>query len=100
MKKRPTISDSLHIGKSSAGWKFLFHNVNKYNSFDSELELHTFLQWKEFLESNKDIVILNEYDEEISVKDFLNLVEEKQKEKNGEYSKDIDGYRFVDGEFF
>ena len=70
VKKKPTISDPLHIGKSSAGWKFLFQEVNKYNSFDWDLEIHTFEQWKEFLKNNNEIVILNEYDEEVSVKDF------------------------------
>ena len=96
VKKKPTIREPLHIGKSSAGWKFLFQEVNKYNSFDSDLEIHTFEQWKEFLENNNEIIILNEYDEEISVKDFLDLVEENQKEKYDEYSKNVNGYRFTD----
>ena len=52
VKKRPTIKEPLHIGKSSAGWKFLFQEINKYNSFDWDLEIHTFEQWKEFLENN------------------------------------------------
>ena len=99
VKKKPTINEPLHIGKSSAGWKFLFQEVNKYNSFDSDLEIHTFEQWKEFLENNNEIVILNEYDEEVSVKDFLDLVEEKQKEKHDEYSKNVNGYRFTDRDF-
>ena len=56
VKKKPTINKPLHIGKSSVGWKFLFQEVNKYNSFDSDLEIHTFEQWKEFLENNNEIV--------------------------------------------
>lgn len=102
VKKKPTIDPPLHIGKSSAGWKFLFHEVNKYNDFDCDLEIHTFEQWKDFLENNDDILILNEYDEEISVKDFLELVKEKQKENNKkdfEYCKNVNGYRFTDGDF-
>ena len=99
MKKKPTINKPLHIGKSSSCLKFLFQEVNKYNSFDSDLEIHTFEQWKEFLENNNEIVILNEYDEEVSVKDFLDLVEEKQKEKHDEYSKNVNGYRFTDRDF-
>ena len=55
VKKKPTINEPLHIGKSSAGWKFLFQEVNKYNSFDWDLEIHTFEQWKEFLENNNEI---------------------------------------------
>ena len=63
VKKKPTISEPLHIGKSSVGWKFLFQEINKYNSFDWDLEIHTFEQLKDFLENNNEIVILNEYDE-------------------------------------
>ena len=74
VKKKPTIGEPLHIGKSSTGWKFLFQEIYKYNSFDWNLEIHTFDQWKDFLENNNEIVILNEYDEEISVKDFLVFV--------------------------
>lgn len=99
VKKKPTIREPLHIGKSSIGWKFLFHEVNKYNSFDWDLEIHTFEQWKEFLKNNNEIVILNEYDEEVSLIDFLDLVEKKQKEKNDEYSKNVNGYRFTDRDF-
>ena len=56
----------------------------------------------EFLENNNEIVILNEYEEEVSVKDFLDLVEKKQKEKHDEYdgySKNVNGYIFVDRNF-
>ena len=77
----------------------MFQEVNKYNSFDSDLEIHTFEQWKEFLKNNNEIVILNEYDEEVSVKDFLDLVDKKQKEKHDEYSKNVNGYRFTDRDF-
>lgn len=102
VKKKPSVYGVLHIGKSSAGWKFLFQEVNKFNSFDEELEIHTFEQWKDFLLNNKDIVILNEYDEEVSVYKFLDLVKEKQQEDNEEnfrYCKNVNGYRFTDGEF-
>ena len=102
VKKKPTIAEPLHIGKSSCGWKFLFHEVNKYNSFECDLEIHTFEQWKEFLETNGEVVILDEYDREVSVKEFLELIEEKQKENNEEnfvYCKNVNGYRFSDRDF-
>ena len=102
VRKKPSIREPLHIGKSSAGWRFLFHEVNKYNDFDDDLEIHTFEQWKDFLENNNDILILDEYDKEISVKDFLELVKEKQKENNEnnfEYCKNVNGYRFSDRDF-
>ena len=51
------------------------------------------------LKNNDEVVILNEYDEEVSVEDFLNLVKEKQKEKHDEYSKNVNGYRFTDRDF-
>lgn len=103
VKKKPTISEPIHIGKSSAGWKFLFHEINKW-----DLSIRTFPQWKEWLEKNvgieedKDYVILNEEDEIVSLKEFLKNVEEKQKIENPDNfttAKNIDGYRFSDGEF-
>ena len=102
MKETRTIGEPWHSGRSSAGWKFLFQEINKYNSFDWDLEIHTFEQWKEFLENNNEIVILIVYDEEVSVKDFLDLVEKKQKQKHDEYdeySKNVNGYRFTDRDF-
>ena len=45
---------------------------------------------------------MNECDEVVSLDDFLKMVEIKQKEDNPDdftYSDNIDGYRFVDGEF-
>ena len=72
------------------------------SKIDGDLEIHTFEQWKKFLETNNEIVILNEYDEEVSVKEFLELVEEKQKENNKEnfaYCKNVNGYRFTDRDF-
>ena len=83
VKKKPTIASPLHIGKSSSGWKFLFHEVKiGYCDYDYELEIHTCEQWEKFLKSNNEIIILNEYDEEISVNDFLELVNKKQSENN------------------
>lgn len=93
----------MHIGKASYGWKFLFHEVN-YSSYDYELQLHTFEEWKKYLEEHigKDMVILDEEDREVALKDFLELVEEKQKttnENDFKYSKNVEGYRFTEGDF-
>lgn len=105
VKKEPTVLNAIHIGKSSMGWKFCFHKVCSFENYINEEPLNTFPQWKKFLEeqtANGNIIIMNEYDEVVSLDDFLKMVEIKQKEDNPDdftYSDNIDGYRFVDGEF-
>lgn len=54
----------------------------------------------------QEFVILNEYDEIISYDDFIRLVEDKQHDEhclsntdNFAYARNVDGYRFSDGEF-
>ena len=49
---------------------------------------------------------MNEYDEIISFDDFVAMVEAKQKDEhnlknkdNFTYARNVDGYRFSDGEF-
>lgn len=45
VSKKPTVTSPLHIGKSSCGWKFLFHEVNKWDyELDCDVEIHTFEQ--------------------------------------------------------
>lgn len=103
VKRKPTITEPLHIGKSSAGWRFLFHEVNKGSTdFDYDLEIHTFEQWRDFLKNNKEIVILDEYDREVDVNELLKLIEDKQNINNLEdflHSKNVNGYRFSDSNF-
>lgn len=102
--KKRTIARPLHIGKSSCGWKFLFYEVNKgFCEFDSELEIHTFKDWKNYLLNTDNIIILDEYDEEIKAEKLLELIEEKQKISNKDdfiYSKNVEGYRFTNSEFY
>jgi hypothetical protein len=59
---------SLHIGKKSAGWRFVFHG---YRSRD----LMSRLQWQEFLTEGSG-QIQDEDGHFISVDDFLQKVEE------------------------
>ena len=105
VKNTPTVLSPIHIGKSSIGWKFCFHRVDKWENYIKDEPLNTFPQWKTFLEeqtANGNIIIMNEYDEVVSVDEFLALVEMKQKENNPDdftYSDNIDGYRFESGEF-
>lgn len=105
VENRPSINSGIHIGKSSIGWKFLFHRVGKYENYITEEPLNTFPQWKKFLTEqteNGTIVIMNEYNEIISLKYLLDLIASKQSEDNPDnfyYADNIDGYRFTDGEF-
>ena len=102
---KPTVCHPIHIGKSSAGWKFLFHRVDVWDNYFSNDPLNTFPQWKKFLEkqtANGNIVIMNEYDKVVPLDEFLRMVEEKQSENNPDdftYADNIDGYRFTGGEF-
>ena len=106
VKKEPTVLSPIHIGKSSMGWKFCFHKVCSFENYINEEPLNTFPQWKKFLEeqtANGNIVIMNEYNEVVSLDDFLTMVETKQKENNHDnfaYSDNIDGYRFKRGKFW
>lgn len=101
----PTIHEPIHIGKSSMGWKFLFHRVTSWENWVDEKPLNTFPQWKEFLETHTKsnrIVIIDEYDRQVELEDLLWLIESKQKEYNPEdfqWADNIDGYRFTSGEF-
>lgn len=96
--KKPTLYEAQHLGKSSAGWRFLFRETD---------EIKTFPQFKQWLEDNvgeyKDYVILDEYEKEIDKEELLELIEEKQESNhpgNFDYGcKNIDGYRFKDDEF-
>lgn len=103
--KKPTITDPIHIGKSSLGWKFLFHSVSSFENYINDESLDTYGKWVNFLKEyteNDTIVIMNEYDEEVSLTDFIELVQRKQLETNDDnfgYCDNVEGYRFTSGEF-
>ena len=105
VKKEPTVCHPIHIGRASAGWRFLFHIVDAWDNYISNEPLNTFPNWKKFLEeqtANGNIVIMNEYDEIVELNYLLELIESKQSEDNPDnftWSDNIDGYRFTDGEF-
>ena len=81
--------DSIHIGKCSCGWKFLFHwhpnirNVKEYKDIMKQ----------------EGSYILDEYHQPISYDEFWIMVEEKQNEERHEEFSDIDGYDFVSFDF-
>ena len=105
VKNKPTVLSPIHIGKSSIGLKFCFHKVCSFENHINDKPLNTFPQWKKFLEeqtANGNIVIMNEYDEIVELNYLLELIESKQSEDNPDnftWSDNIDGYRFIDGEF-
>lgn len=103
VSKEPTTRTPIHIGKSSMGWKFLFHRVSNWENYINDKPLNTAKQWYTFLRENeKRMYVLNEYDEIIDVEWFIDMVEKKQSIQNDgnfKYADNIDGYRFTDGEF-
>ena len=102
VKKKPSLYNrNIHIGKSSCGWLFLFQDNDEY---------HTYPQFKKWLENNVDTgeyILFNEYNEEISKEELLNIIDTIQKDehslsnpKNFDYgTKNIDGYRFTNKDF-
>lgn len=70
VRKKPCLNNrNIHLGKSSAGWLF---------DFQEQEDIHTFPQFKRWLEDNVDsgeYVIFDEYDHEISKEELLKLIE-------------------------
>jgi len=84
--------EEIHLGKSSAGWKFCF-NLNGGKYYKNYEELKEFLQ---------DKVIKDEYGKVVSFETFIKLIKNKQSEKNdqNDYGAiNISGYIFYDCEF-
>ena len=109
VRNKPTTQEPIHIGKSSAGWLFCFQRHNDTWS-DPPVVWNTWTQIKTWLKENTvdktDYVIIDEYDEVITLDDFIEMVEEKQRDKfckankdNFTYSDNVDGYRFSNEDF-
>lgn len=105
VKVKPTTERAWHIGKSSAGWKFLFQTQTE-TWCDPPVVWRDYTElkgWlKEYVTEKKEFVILDEYDREVPFDAFIDLVEEKQKENNSRdfmYCDNRDGYRFSDNWF-
>ena len=81
--------EGRHIGKSSAGWKFLFRLY-------PEEHIRSVKDWQREL---KDKIIINEYREELSPQEFWSFVCMKQREKLDGGSVMVDGYCFEEREF-
>ena len=109
VKNGPSVQTPVHIGKSSIGWMFNFQDQDEQWR-DTPIVWHTFNQVKDWLKKytvdSKDYVIIDEYDDVVTYDEFVDMVEFKQNDPscrdnkdNFTYSKNIDGYRFSDGEF-
>ena len=105
---RPSIEEPIHIGKSSMGWMFLFQDANEPYR-DVPIIWHSYWEIKDWLHEHAysnadDYVIINEYDEIVPFDDFIELVERKQEQfkdnpDNFTHCRNVDGYRFTEGEF-
>lgn len=81
--------EDIHIGKSSAGWRFLFnHNDWQYYTNINEL--------KEWL---KEYEIVSEYKEVISFEEFWQMVENKQKQESAIRKTDQPKWYIIQGEY-
>ncbi len=103
--------DERHIGKSSAGWQF---NFQGYDGKDGDPKILSFKDWLNYLCNRGKI--FSEYDEEITVENFVELVKSKQSQPNNHYDyckehhkeqgfsmsndwKDSEGYAFTSADF-
>ena len=87
--------NEIHLGKSSAGWVFAL-NLNGKRHYSNWVGMKQFLKQEEMNGGQ----IYDEYGGKMKVKDFIDLVESKQKEaRYNEINMLIDGYWFYDGEF-
>ena len=105
--------DEVHIGKASAGWKFVFATqeivlpslkARDYleNIATRECYISSAEQWFTILDEYKDMVkIYDEYDRLVSLEDFKKVVETHQKDENIAPNAHIDedGYVVLDVDF-
>lgn len=111
VRNRPSVSSPIHIGKASCGWRFHFQSQNDLWN-DPPVVWNTYLQVKDWLYKytveSDDFVIMDEYDCIVPYEDFIKIVEWHQKDKNCRDNKDnfsynvrnVDDYRFSDGDFW
>ena len=68
LKAKNLIPESIHIGKSSMGWQFIF-NHNNWDHFSKSLN-----SLKEFISNNE---IVDEYNSPLTTEEFWHLVKIK-----------------------
>ena len=78
------IPETIHIGKSSAGWNFLF-NHNNWEHYNAET----------ILEYLADCHIVNEYGDEVPFCEFTDMVTVKSHfKRETQYGEMINGFNF------
>lgn len=92
--------ESLHIGKSSAGWEFSFRG------YDEDIR-----SWKDWQNKIAGRDVIDEYGGKMSFTDFKRMVESSEGQNHTAYCKkkyediyldlwqDDEGYSFYGGEF-
>jgi len=71
--------ETFHIGKSSCGWTFSFHGFRgPYDCEDIGCPILSYKDWLKILPTG---IIKDEYGEEIDLKKFKELIENKKNEK-------------------
>jgi hypothetical protein len=84
--------DDIHIGKSSGWWDFTFHRVDEYVwEEEKHIKITNRAELEEYLQKGW-ISIWDEYDKEITIKDFFSLVDEKKKINWKAHKKTINKY--------
>lgn len=104
----------IHVGKSSAGWPFLFRGYRKWPPDGLPHPITSATEWRAFIASaiEQKAKLRDEYGKEQDIADFWKFVERKRGETAGPnasrtYSHgdresewyDAEGYRFCDNEF-
>lgn len=108
-RTRPTTAEPIHIGKNSYGWLFCFQDQYEPD-LDPPVIWHNYDEVVAWLRKNtveeRNYVILDEYDREVSLDDFIAMVQASQNDPhdlknpdNFTYNRNEGGYRFCDGEF-
>ena len=86
------IQNGFHVGKSSFGWRFVFHKQDRYENLE---------ELKEFYNKHSDVFELyDEYGRPMDFEKFLAFVEGKQTGQVGTHCElQEDGTAWLDCEF-
>lgn len=78
---------TIHLGRAAHGWKFLFHKHPRIFNYES------------FCKAIDTGIIENEYEEQLSKDDLLDVISCFQNGKDHEQVEIIDGYNFLGCDF-